>query len=760
MSPGIPLTELLLASAVVFLGLALATALAWRELGGIPGLGRFALAYSLLVVAMGLYAARDGLGAPGSLVPDLTLIAAAALLDDGIRALYGRRPRRLLGALAAAIALVALPWWAWLSPHPAARVTLVTGLVATLLGAAFLVSWRARRPRDLLDAAVALSLGACAAVLAVRTAMVLGGSPTGIRYGDGITALALLIGMPSGVVWTFAVLASANRRLGIELASQRELFESLLATARVAGEGPGLDAALEGTLRVARTASGATGSSLMLLDEQGGFARGVYTHGEEVRPLRPGLAAVLLRDGLSGWVARERRSAIVEDVERDPRWVPSPEGDLGIRSILAVPIATGPALVGILTLDHEEPYAFGDGQRRLLESAAAQIALVLRNVQIADARLGSARRERLLNAVLRTSARRLEAAAIARSAADAIANETGWRNVSVAIPGDDGNFRILSTARDDVQPIGRGVIGRAYSSGATQVVPDVAADPDYVEGVDGTRSEVAVPLRQGGRTFGVLDVESGTQAAFGPDEVALCESLAEAIGLGLENARLSREREELVNTMVHDLRSPMVSITGSLQFLKRAQGLQDGERRLLEMAERNTERLAGLVTAILDVSRLEEGAMHLRPTRFEIRALVAEVLKLAAPRAEARGIELVESIPDGLPAIEADRALLVRVLDNLVGNAIKFVDEGGGPVRVSAALAEGQVEVSVSDPGPGVDPVARRRLFQKFAPGDHQARGSGLGLAFCRLAVEANGGRIWLAEPEGAGARFVFSLPV
>ena len=178
------------------------------------------------------------------------------------------------------------------------------------------------------------------------------------------------------------------------------------------------------------------------------------------------------------------------------------------------------------------------------------------------------------------------------------------------------------------------------------------------------------------------------------------------------------------------------------------------------MAERNTERLSSLVTAILDVNRLEEGAMRLRPTRFDVRGLVVEVLRLAGPRAEARGIELVEAVPDGLPEVEADRSLIVRVLDNLVGNAIKFSEERSGPVRVSADRAEGRIEVSVSDSGPGVDPAARRRLFKKFAPGDHQARGSGLGLAFCRLAVEANGGRIWLAESGETGTRFVFSLPV
>jgi len=754
MKPATPYSELLLASAAVFLGLTLATALAWRALRGVQGLGRIALGYALLVAAMGLFAMA---GTFGVAIPNLALIAAGALLHDGVRVLYGRSSAARALLVLGALTFLATTWMARVAPSSVARGALVTGLLAALLGGAVLVSWRSRRPRDLLDSAATLSLGACTLVLASRAGLAVW-TRSRLLAGDPITALSILTGTVAAVVWTLAILASANRRLGQELVAQGELFARLLSVARVAGEGPGLQAALEGTLKLARTATGATGSSLMLLDESGSFTRGIYTRGEELRELRPEEAEPLLREGLAGWVARQRRTVVVSDVAADPRWMPPPAPDLAIGSTLAVPIATGAALVGILTLDHAEPHAFGDEQRRLMESAAAQIALVLRNVQIADARLRAARRELLLNAVLRLSARRLEAAAIARAAVDAIAEGTGWEGVCVAIPAEEGGLRLLATSGVSDQPASRGVIGRAYATGQIQVVEDVRADPDYVPGMGGARAELAVPLRQGGRTFGVLDVESTTP--LGHDEVALCESLAEAIGLGLENARLSREREELTSTMVHDLRSPMVSIMGSLQFLRRAPGLDASERRLLEMAERNSERLASLVTAILDVSRLEGGATRIERSRFSLSGLTSEVLRLAGPRAAARRIELVDAVPGDLPDLDADRNLVLRVLENLVGNAIKFTDEGGGPVRLAASVEEpGSVQVSVSDSGPGVDEAARRRLFQKFAPGDHQARGSGLGLAFCRLAVEANGGRIWLAEPDGDGARFVFTVP-
>jgi signal transduction histidine kinase len=119
----------------------------------------------------------------------------------------------------------------------------------------------------------------------------------------------------------------------------------------------------------------------------------------------------------------------------------------------------------------------------------------------------------------------------------------------------------------------------------------------------------------------------------------------------------------------------------------------------------------------------------------------------------------VSDVPSDLPEAWADRNLLGRVLDNLLGNAIKFTPPGG-VVRVSAERTQGEnLRIRVRDTGRGVPAELRPRLFQKFAAGTQKERGSGLGLAFCRLVVEAHGGRIWLESEPGAGAVFVFTLP-
>jgi signal transduction histidine kinase len=369
----------------------------------------------------------------------------------------------------------------------------------------------------------------------------------------------------------------------------------------------------------------------------------------------------------------------------------------------------------------------------------------------------------LLNQVLVISARSRDADEITAAAADAIALTNGWVSVSVALPGEDGLFRFRGNATGPAgarQGLAQGVIGRAYASGMTQLVKDVGSDPDYVVYSPEVRSELAVPLRRNGRTLGVLNLESVEAITLGAEEIPFAESLAEAISLGLENARLERARDEVTHLMVHDLRSPMVSITGALDLLGDARGLGPKDQGLLQMARRNAARLNALIDSILDIWQLEEGAYPDRRTSVAVGTLVADALRLAGPRAQARRLELVAEVPEDLPAAWVDPALIERVLSNLVGNAIKFSPEGGGPVTVSVrSMGPDGVRLSVSDCGPGIEAGLRPRLFTKFAPGTLAGRGSGLGLAFCRLALEASGGRIWLEEREGPGALFVLTVP-
>ncbi len=226
---------------------------------------------------------------------------------------------------------------------------------------------------------------------------------------------------------------------------------------------------------------------------------------------------------------------------------------------------------------------------------------------------------------------------------------------------------------------------------------------------------------------------------------------------------LERLRESLTRTMVHDLRNPLTVIHGALDLI----GLQAGEalpapaRRALDLSQAGTRRMLALVDGILELRSLESGRVPLARAPAALRDLAEEAVALQTPLAAAKGQHLQVEVEDALPRVEVDRVLVGRVLQNLVGNAVKFTPEGGS-VRVAACPdgASGAVRVSVSDDGPGIAPELQERLFQEFVTGSVREQGNGLGLAFCRLAVEAHGGRIWVESEPGRGSTFWFTLPV
>ncbi len=228
-----------------------------------------------------------------------------------------------------------------------------------------------------------------------------------------------------------------------------------------------------------------------------------------------------------------------------------------------------------------------------------------------------------------------------------------------------------------------------------------------------------------------------------------------------ERARIDQLRDDWTRTIVHDLRNPLASVSSALEILKEeADSWSDVQREMTDMARRNASRMFRLVNAFLDVERLESGRMPLQLEPVRLDRLVAALVELQGPRTEEKQLDVVTDVPENLSAALVDSSLIERVLENLFGNAIAFTPIGGR-IRVSArAESAGGLLISVSDTGPGVPPDLRDRLFQKFASGQAPGRGSGLGLAFCRLAVEAHGGSIWLDSEPGAGTTVSFTVPV
>ena len=227
-------------------------------------------------------------------------------------------------------------------------------------------------------------------------------------------------------------------------------------------------------------------------------------------------------------------------------------------------------------------------------------------------------------------------------------------------------------------------------------------------------------------------------------------------------------RQELSTMIVHDLRNPITSIASSLLMLRE---LLEEERDtallidVVEIAHNSTAYLLNLVQSILDVARLEQGQIVLDCESHPLGDCVRDAIRSLSSQALRAGVSLSADIPPDLPPVWADEEKIRRVLMNLLDNAIRHTPQGGR-VHVSARLnaEQNRVITCVSDTGPGVPPEARARIFEKYAQLEqntsHGYKGVGLGLTFCKLAVEAHGGQIWVDDAELGGAAFCFSLPL
>jgi len=346
------------------------------------------------------------------------------------------------------------------------------------------------------------------------------------------------------------VLHDVTERQQVEasLKAQKQLFESLVAIARATSKHPSLEATLQSALNMAAALTGAEHGNMFLLDGTGVVTHGVVTGGAEAIAEQQDVVTDVLGGRLAGWVIQQRQPALVYDTSRDDRWQDLPDASYMARSALAIPIVSGSAVLGVLTLTHSKPNHFTTEHAYLIQASGDQMTMAVRNAQMYDEQRRLADRQTTLYEALRTVGAHLDPETIAHAAVEAIARSTDWPAVAICLPDETETHLVIRAVAGALSPaegwrlsVERGIVGRAFRTSQTQHVPDVSADPDYVEGHPALRSKLVVPLRRGERLLGVLDAASKRLAAFTSDDILLAESLAEAIALALDNARLYAE---------------------------------------------------------------------------------------------------------------------------------------------------------------------------------------------------------------------------
>ncbi|MCI0548397.1 MAG: sensor histidine kinase KdpD [Candidatus Rokubacteria bacterium] len=338
--------------------------------------------------------------------------------------------------------------------------------------------------------------------------------------------------------------------------------------------------------------------------------------------------------------------------------------------------------------------------------------------------------------------------------------------VAVLLPGAEGRLEPAPglTGGFEVDASDRGVSQWVYEHGqpaglGTTTLPGASA--------------LYLPLIGSRRTLGVLGVRPADPHLFeAPEPLHQLETFASQTAQAIERASLAQEaqdaqvraetermRSSLLTSVSHDLRTPLATITGAAStLLDEGAELAAGTRReLLEAVHEEAERLNRLVQNLLEMTRLESGALALRSDWHPLEEVVGAALGRFGKRLVGRVV--ATRLPADLPLVRIDDVLIEQVLINLVDNALKYTPPES-PIEIAAWPGDGQVVVEVGDRGPGVPAGKEERVFEKFyRGGDAHGRGVGLGLAIAEGIVKAHGGRIWAERRPGGGLAFRFTLP-
>ncbi|MDP3178330.1 MAG: GAF domain-containing protein, partial [Spirochaetaceae bacterium] len=474
-------------------------------------------------------------------------------------------------------------------------------------------------------------------------------------------------------------------------------------------------------------------------------------------------------------------------------------------SWLGMPILSGRRAFGVLCVQsYERERAFSEDDIRLLSTISTSVGAGIRNALLYQEARRKADEAAALADAGREISESLDLDVVLHRIAERAAALLTKDSAAVYQLEADGSLRAVVAVGANVSeilgfpiPPGKGIVGRAVSTGEGIIQNDVTLD-DAAVPVPGTPAEeageklMAAPLSAAGRVTGVMGVWRGAdEAEFRQADLEFLTGLARQASVAIENARLhlrateaakraatlydeamaARTEAESANTMktrflanmTHELRTPLNSII-NLAFL-----LQEGESaaQTSEVADLSSRietagrHLLGLINDVLDLAKIEAGKMIIAPERTDFAQAARSVLAAVQGLPRAPGVALFDLVPDGLPPIMADKTRLRQILFNLLANAIKFTSVGHIAVRARSELDE--IVVEVEDTGIGMDETDLPKAFSEFvqldSDMDRRAGGSGLGLPISRSLVEIQGGKIWARSRKGHGSTFFFTIP-
>ncbi len=525
-----------------------------------------------------------------------------------------------------------------------------------------------------------------------------------------------------------AATAVANAQLFADSQRQLEATRALAETARAVTATLNLDEVLQRILTQTIRSLDCEGASLALLNDETGeleFRNALGGAADKIIGLK-----LQKGEGIAGWVAEHDEPLVVPDVKADERFFSGADEEAGFetRTLAAVPISVQRHIIGVLEAVNPRSHEFSPLNLELLRSIAGLAGTAITHAQLFS----------------ETQAARLRYAGLFEDSIDPILISNLEGRVT------DANHRAESfLGYSSAALLGRSV--RSLHTANEQRLPEDLSQLELGQTIsyeseaelkDGNSVSIEIYVKR-------IDIERKPYLQWIIRDIS-------------ERLALDELRADLTSMIFHDLRSPLGNVLSSLEVLKTS--MKDDDEALqtvLAIALRSGRRLSRLIEQLLDLEQLETGQAVLQKSEGSLSSLVAEAVEEVHPVAEGKGHVLsIDLGSDSLPLVEMDGEMIRRVLINFLENSIKY-SRSEGKIAVKLERVDNYLRVGVSDNGPGIPPEDQTRIFEKFARVQRKGRpkGLGLGLAFCRLAVEAHGGRIWVDSEPGQGSTFYFTLP-
>jgi NtrC-family two-component system sensor histidine kinase KinB len=665
--------------------------------------------------------------------------------------------------------------------------------------------------------------------------------------------------------------------------STRSSLELLYHISRELSSALDLRTLLERVLILSMRNVGAINGSIIVLDDNGIPVDSAIVAGDTIHNHTTKRLLETLEKGLSGWVMRERRVALIENTYQDSRWMPRQYEDdekQNPKSAVSAPILTRDKLVGILTLVHPKPGFFTSEHVALVQAIADQAGIAVLNARL----YAESQRHAEVMTYLAKSASGISASLNLEDVFMGILEQTDLAlNVQVVtltlVDFQSGNIEVRAVKGWQKSHPGKlphkieqGISCWVVAHDEGIIIQDVSKDSrfdleaDQIKGII-SKAVLCAPIHYRGQVIGTLEAINPKEGDFDQDSLLILSGIANLAGTAIRHAQLfeqlqaahqryqdlfednrkavltsdyskddlrsmrinqihkidndlvgedftqlhsgktlsyesnlctasghqvpikvyAREiqtedisrlqwilrditeqkkldtlRDDLTSMIYHDLRSPLANVVSSLDLL--ATMLPPGDKAmksLLEISMRSTERIQRMTESLLDLSILEAGQPIGKRMPASVSDLVYEAVTSIESTVNNKNQSISYKLNKNLPNVLVDQDMIRRVVTNLLENASKYSPPGSN-IEVGAQQADDLVRLWVRDHGPGIPASEHERIFDKFTrlKTENGPKGLGLGLAYCRLAIQAHGGRIWVESEIGVGSRFEFVLPI